>query len=116
MLCGLLPFPRLSLRPILRELSLVVVLLPLAGRGRLAHLFNVRRLLLDARAALGRALREAPGSRLRHGCPRYRGSIGCPEAAMLQSSASSASSNPTGYGGEARPQLRAANCRLPKRH
>ena len=61
-----LPFSRFSLRPIPRELSLVVVLLPLAGRGRLPHFFDVRRLLLDARAALGRALREALGSRLRH--------------------------------------------------
>ena len=51
LLCGLLPFARLSLRPILRELSFVVVLLPLAGRGRLPHFFDVRRLLLDAGAA-----------------------------------------------------------------
>ena len=70
-----------SVRPILREFSFVVVLLLLARRGRLAHFFNIRRLLLDARAALGGALREALGSGLRHGLlSRYRGSIGCPEA------------------------------------
>ena len=61
-MCGLLPFARLSLRPILRELSFVVGLLPLAGRGRRPHFFDVRRLLLDARAALRGA--RAAGGRL----------------------------------------------------
>ena len=61
------PLARLSVRPILREFSFVVVLLLLARRGRRSDVVDARRLLLDARAALGGALREALGASLRHG-------------------------------------------------
>ena len=87
---------------------------PPAARGPRPSLLLLRHSSPAARRARGVPRRAGRGARRESAAwlPRYRGSIGCPEAAMLQSSASSASSTPTGYGAAARPQLRAANRRL----